>query len=165
VAIYNDWQNLVENLTEEQSDYFRKEYYDKEEALYKVVLGMYPESLTGRFDQLCEEYDFEPVMFCGFIDGINSSLVTPYEMKKIRINSRLKFELNYETLYYNMLEAKAKWLYELPEWDNILTQEQRRAIVRKRNEEKQAVSTKVDRNAPCPCGSGKKYKKCCGANV
>lgn len=20
------------------------------------------------------------------------------------------------------------------------------------------------RNAPCPCGSGKKYKKCCGAN-
>jgi len=21
---------------------------------------------------------------------------------------------------------------------------------------------KVDRNAPCPCGSGKKYKKCCG---
>jgi hypothetical protein len=23
-------------------------------------------------------------------------------------------------------------------------------------------SSKVDRNAPCPCGSGKKYKKCCG---
>ena len=25
----------------------------------------------------------------------------------------------------------------------------------------QAVSTKVGRNDPCPCGSGKKYKKCC----
>ncbi len=23
---------------------------------------------------------------------------------------------------------------------------------------------KIERNAPCPCGSGKKYKKCCGAN-
>ncbi|MGI6764726.1 MAG: SEC-C metal-binding domain-containing protein [Anaerovoracaceae bacterium] len=22
---------------------------------------------------------------------------------------------------------------------------------------------KPDRNDPCPCGSGKKYKKCCGA--
>ncbi len=22
---------------------------------------------------------------------------------------------------------------------------------------------KIGRNAPCPCGSGKKYKKCCGA--
>jgi preprotein translocase subunit SecA len=24
---------------------------------------------------------------------------------------------------------------------------------------------KVGRNEPCPCGSGKKYKKCCGANA
>ncbi|MBI4822647.1 MAG: SEC-C domain-containing protein [Nitrospirae bacterium] len=26
-------------------------------------------------------------------------------------------------------------------------------------------STKVSRNAPCTCGSGKKYKKCCGKNI
>lgn len=26
-----------------------------------------------------------------------------------------------------------------------------------------AISTKTGRNDPCPCGSGKKYKKCCGA--
>jgi hypothetical protein len=26
-----------------------------------------------------------------------------------------------------------------------------------------AVQKKVGRNEPCPCGSGKKYKKCCGA--
>ncbi len=25
-----------------------------------------------------------------------------------------------------------------------------------------ATSTKVGRNTPCPCGSGKKFKKCCG---
>ena len=25
------------------------------------------------------------------------------------------------------------------------------------------VEQKVGRNDPCPCGSGKKYKKCCGA--
>ncbi len=25
-----------------------------------------------------------------------------------------------------------------------------------------AVSNKIGRNQPCPCGSGKKYKKCCG---
>jgi len=24
------------------------------------------------------------------------------------------------------------------------------------------MDTKINRNAPCPCGSGKKYKKCCG---
>ena len=26
------------------------------------------------------------------------------------------------------------------------------------------ATTKVGRNVPCPCGSGRKYKKCCGAN-
>jgi len=26
----------------------------------------------------------------------------------------------------------------------------------------QAVSAKIPRNAPCPCGSGRKYKRCCG---
>jgi SEC-C motif-containing protein len=26
-----------------------------------------------------------------------------------------------------------------------------------------ATSQKIGRNEPCPCGSGKKYKKCCGA--
>jgi uncharacterized protein YecA (UPF0149 family) len=26
-----------------------------------------------------------------------------------------------------------------------------------------ARSTKVGRNEPCPCGSGKKYKRCCGS--
>ena len=27
---------------------------------------------------------------------------------------------------------------------------------------RQAKSEKVGRNDPCPCGSGKKYKQCCG---
>jgi hypothetical protein len=27
-----------------------------------------------------------------------------------------------------------------------------------------AGSSKVGRNDPCPCGSGKKYKRCCGLN-
>jgi preprotein translocase subunit SecA len=26
-------------------------------------------------------------------------------------------------------------------------------------------AVKVGRNDPCPCGSGKKYKKCCGVNA
>ncbi len=31
--------------------------------------------------------------------------------------------------------------------------------------EPRSHATKVGRNAPCPCGSGKKYKKCCGVTV
>lgn len=28
-----------------------------------------------------------------------------------------------------------------------------------------AAFAKVGRNSPCPCGSGKKYKRCCGVNA
>ena len=36
---------------------------------------------------------------------------------------------------------------------------------RKEADEEKSISQinkKVKRNEPCPCGSGKKYKKCCG---
>ena len=31
--------------------------------------------------------------------------------------------------------------------------------------EQLVAKPKVNRNSPCPCGSGKKHKKCCGKNV
>ncbi len=43
--------------------------------------------------------------------------------------------------------------------------EERKDLVTNRSEEsgpKQAQANKIGRNDPCPCGSGKKYKKCCG---
>jgi uncharacterized protein YecA (UPF0149 family) len=38
---------------------------------------------------------------------------------------------------------------------------------RKKDPKKYQVhaATQVGRNDPCPCGSGKKYKKCCGAGT
>jgi uncharacterized protein len=73
-----------------------------------------------------------------------------------------------------------------PEWDDLIrTPEQRAALtdqieasvlamhahwlpLRQAVAERrtaQAMSTKVGRNEPCPCGSGKKFKKCCGSPV
>jgi preprotein translocase subunit SecA len=34
-----------------------------------------------------------------------------------------------------------------------------------RHGEEPLRSKKVGRNEPCPCGSGRKYKKCCGAST
>ena len=36
---------------------------------------------------------------------------------------------------------------------------------RERNQLPVSVGKKIGRNDPCPCGSGKKYKNCCGKNV
>ena len=44
---------------------------------------------------------------------------------------------------------------------------QNRKPIHPEQKPRQPVQTpkKIGRNDPCPCGSGKKYKKCCGANV
>jgi uncharacterized protein len=73
-----------------------------------------------------------------------------------------------------------------PEWDDLIrTSEQRAALtaqiehsvrqmraywlpLRQAVAERQTaqfMSAKVGRNEPCPCGSGKKFKKCCGSPV
>ena len=66
-----------------------------------------------------------------------------------------------------MVRAKASWLYELTEWDNIISQERRQELYKTCKEEQivRREGDKVYPNDPCPCGSGKKYKKCCGKNA
>ena len=39
-----------------------------------------------------------------------------------------------------------------------------KAVSGQRRQAVAAGGTKIGRNAPCPCGSGKKYKRCCGAS-
>ena len=62
-----------------------------------------------------------------------------------------------------MLKADADYLYTLEEWDGVLTEEKMTEIVKDFKRSKTVVKEKEPgRNDPCPCGSGKKYKKCCG---
>ena len=62
-----------------------------------------------------------------------------------------------------MLDAKAEYLYTIPAWDDILTDEKREEIQKElKNSKTIRNENKVGRNDPCPCGSGKKYKKCHG---
>ena len=70
-----------------------------------------------------------------------------------------------EKLYKNMVDARADWLYELPQWDKIFTEEKKKVLYKEqKNARTIHVEKKVYPNDPCPCGSGKKYKKCCGKN-
>ena len=63
----------------------------------------------------------------------------------------------------NMVDAKADWLYNLPQWDKIFTEEKKKTLYMEQKKSGTVVKPhKVGRNDPCPCGSGKKYKHCCG---
>ena len=78
-------------------------------------------------------------------------------------DTEVSLKFDNEKLYYNMVEARADWLYELPQWDSILTEERRKELYKEQKKSGTIVKEKkIGRNDPCPCGSGKKYKHCCG---
>ena len=100
----------------------------------------------------------------GFLDGINDSLKTPNPIEEMTEETEVSLEFDPEKLYYNMVACKADWLYELPQWDGLLTEERRKELYKEQKSSGtvRRETKKVGRNDPCPCGSGKKYKHCCG---
>ena len=80
-------------------------------------------------------------------------------------NTTVSLCFDKELLYKNMVDAKADWLYNLPQWDKIFTPEKRKELYLEQKKSGTVVKAhKIGRNDPCPCGSGKKYKFCCGRN-
>ena len=100
----------------------------------------------------------------GFLDGINTSLKGgEIELENLDENSEIELDIDLEKLLYNMLAADAEYLYTLPQWEEVLPAEKIKEIVKAFKKSKTVVKgEKIGRNDPCPCGSGKKYKKCCG---
>ena len=101
-------------------------------------------------------------IFVGFLEGVASSLTAEYDYKSVTDDSDVALSIDYEKLYYNMHDAKAEWLYSLKSWTNVLTEDKMKEITKKYREDNIVHVEKIGRNDPCPCGSGKKYKKCCG---
>lgn len=165
MTLYEQWQDLIDNQTDESFAAFWEKYSDTEKRIYSGILDQPKNQVTGIFKELAEKYEADPVIFMGFLDGINTSLKMEQDFKSFGEDSEINLDIDYEKLYFNMLEAKADYLYTLPQWDSILTEEQRQEIVKEHKRSKTVVKEKEPgRNDPCPCGSGKKYKKCCGAN-
>ena len=106
------------------------------------------------------------LLVMGFLDGINTSLREEQDLDSITETSEICLDIDLEKLFYNMLVAGADYLYSLPQWETILSEEKRLEIVKTYKRSKTVVKEKEPgRNDPCPCGSGKKYKKCCGKNA
>ncbi len=163
MGLYDQWTQMCKMpQTPEQQQAFWDEYFAMETDAYIKILENHKKKYSGELTTLAKELELEPVIFCGFIDGINTSLTTAYEVEKLEETSQIDLNIDFEKLFFNMLDAKAKWLYTLEEWEEVLPKEKRTEITQKWRASKQAVTEKtVGRNDPCPCGSGKKYKKCC----
>lgn len=138
-------------------------YFEQEKAIYQQLLAAPEKVVSGTVQELADKYGMELNYMVGFLDGINESLKEPNPIEEMEADTVVKLPIDLESLYYHMVEAGADWLYELLEWDELLTPERRKELYREQKKSGTIVKErKVGRNEPCPCGSGKKYKYCCG---
>ena len=185
MTLLENWRNLAygDGLDDKKKEELWSGYFTIEKGIYEQILANPTEVVEGTVKELAEKYDTEVMIMTGFLDGINESLKgyeNPIEtmdentevtlafdnpIETMDEDTKVKIEIDPEKLYYNMVEAKATWLYELPQWDAILTEERRTELYREQKASGTVRNThKIYPNDPCPCGSGKKYKKCCGKN-
>ncbi|MBO4563262.1 MAG: SEC-C domain-containing protein [Clostridia bacterium] len=165
MSIYQEWLDLAQDpaRSKRDNDLFWQQYFDEEKEFYRVLLSDHDTTYFGTFDTLADGFEWDHTRFIGFLDGINSSLNTELDIGSIDHDTEITLDIDFEKLLFNMYEAKAPWLYELAEWEDVLPAERRAEIQREWKASKVFVAEKkVGPNDPCPCGSGKKYKKCCG---
>ena len=108
-------------------------YFQEEKEIYAQLLKNPDEVVKGTVKELADKYQVSLMTMTGFLDGINDSLVEK-----------------------NPLD-------DLEEWNAIFDEETRKELYKEQKSSTTIVKEqKVYPNDPCPCGSGKKYKKCCG---
>ena len=169
MALLETWRNLAygDGLDDKKKEELWAGYFQIEKGIYEQILSAPTEVITGTVKELAEKYNTELLIMTGFLDGINESL-KGYEnpIDTMDEDTVVKTEIDPEKLYYNMVEAKAEWLYGLPQWEQLLPEEKKKELYKKQKASGTIVKgPKIGRNDPCPCGSGKKYKKCCGKNA
>lgn len=143
-----------------------RDYFEKEKAIYAKLLKNPDEVVTGTVAELAKKYKVTQMVMTGFLDGINDSLINPNPIETMEADTVVNLGFDKALLYKNMVAAGADWLYGLEEWDAIFDEETRKALYKEQKSSQTIVKgDKVYPNDPCPCGSGKKYKKCCGKNA
>ena len=102
----------------------------------------------------------------GFLDGIDESLKEPNPIETMDEDTVVSLAFDKALLYKNMIDSISFRLIRRPHCYKIFDADTKKRLYR---EQKQSGTVrkakKIGRNDPCPCGSGKKYKFCCGKNA
>ena len=166
MSIYEQW--LTKAFTKEgrSVDAVCDLYLPAEQKIYEYILEEKVTNISGTVKEIAERFNMTVEYAVAFIDGINEVLPTPYDVNSLEEDTEVNLEIAFDKLYKKMVEYKADHLYNLPQWDNVFTKAERDKLYKEQRNSRTIVKgEKIGRNDPCPCGSGKKYKKCCGANL
>ena len=165
MALLDHWKKIAYDETV-GSDKLQKiwgSYFAREKDMYQKLLSEPEKYAKGTVKELAEAFGQDIMTMTGFLDGINDSLVEKNPIETMEEDTEVNLVFDHALLYKNMVAAQADWLYNLEEWDKYYDEATKKQLYKE-----QKISTtivkeaKVYPNDPRPCGSGKKYKKCCG---
>ncbi len=165
MALLEQWRNMAYSETEDKArlQQFWALYFEQEKDIYAQLLANPDEVVTGTVKELADKYSVSVPVMTGFLDGINDSLKEANPIEEMEEDTVVNLGFDKALLYKNMVAASADWLYNLEQWEAIFDEETRKALYKEQKSSTTIVKeAKVYPNDPCPCGSGKKYKKCCG---
>ena len=167
MALLEKWRKMAYSETTDKNvlSQLWGEYFQNEKEIYKQLLANPDEKVKGTVKELADKYDVDIMTMTGFLDGINDSLKKPNPIEEMEEDTKVSLDFDNELLYKNMVKAGADWLYGLEEWNDIFDEDTKKALYKEQKKSTTVVNEgpKVFPNDPCPCGSGKKYKKCCGS--
>lgn len=164
MALLKQWRDIAYSETANKADLqrFWAVYFEKEKEIYQEILKTPEQAVKGSVKELAEKFDVDLMTMTGFLDGINDSLKEANPIEEMEEDTPVNLDYDKELLYKNMVAAEADWLYELEEWNDIFDQDKQKELYREQKSSTTIIKgDKVYPNDPCPCGSGKKYKKCC----
>jgi len=163
--LYESWMNKAFTKEGQSVEAVWDQYLPREQKIYEYVIGEKVTNLDGKVSELAERFSMTTEEIVAFVDGINDVLPTPYDMLTLTEDSDIAIEIDFEKLFKKMVEYKAEHLFSLPQWEGLFDEETRKKLTLEQKKSGTIIrAEKIGRNDPCPCGSGKKYKKCCGAN-
>lgn len=167
MALLQEWREYAyseEMQNSKEGQKLWENYFTLEKGIYEKLLANPSEIVEGTVQELADRYEVPLSMMVGFLDGINDSLKEANPIDEMEKDTQVKLDIDLEKLYYNMVECEAEWLYTLPQWNDILPEDKRKELYKKQKNSGTIhnENRKIGRNDPCPCGSGKKYKQCCG---
>ena len=162
-TIYENWISMAYDKTGAIVNNVWDVYLPLEQKIYESMLSTKNAAIKGTLKELADKHGMTNEFFLGFLDGINEALDSEINTEELAEDTEIDRTVDFECLYKKMVEYKADHLHSLPEWSNVFSEEElkRMYVEQKRSTTVRREEAKVGRNDACPCGSGKKYKKCC----
>ena len=147
MALLQEWRDYAYKFDDRTAEgqQFWLNYFNIEKGIYEQLLADKDTVVSGTVKELADKYETELQMFVGFLDGINDSLKEANPIEEMDENTQVSLDIDFEKLYYNMVGCRAEWLYNLKEWDDILTEERRKELYKEYQKFNNSCKRKEDR--------------------